>query len=97
MKMKRYFNYLDAQFEPQPLYLFDRNYPTRAPAMASDYRFTIDSSFPSLPLVSHCTTLFGISIPPFFEEDLFKITGEDDRPPYKWILIGLICFKLREE
>lgn len=65
MKMRRYFNYLDSQFEPQPLYLFDRNYPTRAPAMAAGY-----------------------SIPPFFTEDLFKITGEDERPPYKWILIG---------
>jgi len=28
------------------------------------------------------------SIPEWFEEDLFKITGEEDRPPYRWILIG---------
>jgi hypothetical protein len=27
-------------------------------------------------------------VPPHFEEDLFGLTSEDDRPPYKWILVG---------
>lgn len=27
-------------------------------------------------------------VPPYFPEDLFEITGEDDRPPYRWILVG---------
>jgi hypothetical protein len=28
------------------------------------------------------------AVPPYFPEDLFEITGEDDRPPYRWILVG---------
>jgi len=27
-------------------------------------------------------------IPDYFPEDLFEIVGEDDRPPYRWILVG---------
>ncbi|EKX39010.1 hypothetical protein GUITHDRAFT_76659 [Guillardia theta CCMP2712] len=28
------------------------------------------------------------SIPTYFQEDLFKYLGEDDRPPYRWVLVG---------
>ena len=27
-------------------------------------------------------------IPNYFEEDLFKLTGEEERPPWRWILYG---------
>lgn len=27
-------------------------------------------------------------IPDYFDEDLFKLTGEEERPPWRWILYG---------
>jgi len=65
MTLSNYFSYLVTQHEMQPLYLFDQNYPSTEPRLASDYE-----------------------IPKYFPEDLFSLAGEDDRPPYRWILVG---------
>eukprot|EP01120_Amphizonella_sp_Union-15-10_P006336 TRINITY_DN2017_c0_g1_i1.p1 TRINITY_DN2017_c0_g1~~TRINITY_DN2017_c0_g1_i1.p1 ORF type:complete len:460 (-),score=75.50 TRINITY_DN2017_c0_g1_i1:63-1442(-) len=65
MSLSNYFQYLETQTEPVPLYLFDQNFAYNAKEMSTDYQ-----------------------VPVYFSEDLFKIVGEDDRPPYRWILIG---------
>ena len=37
MKFKNYMSYINTQHEMQPLYLFDQNYPKRAPQLLADY------------------------------------------------------------
>jgi len=32
--------------------------------------------------------LSDYEVPFYFPEDIFEIVGEDDRPPYRWILVG---------
>jgi hypothetical protein len=32
--------------------------------------------------------LADYSVPKYFPEDLFSVVGEEDRPPYRWILVG---------
>lgn len=32
--------------------------------------------------------LKNYSVPKYFNDDYFKYTGDDKRPPYRWFLIG---------
>ncbi len=63
--------------ESQPLYIFDHQLGNRAPEMMSDF---------STP------HYFGSFFPGHEngedERDLFSVLGEDNRPQYRWIIIG---------
>ncbi len=65
--------------ESQPLYIFDHQLGTRAPKMMSDFSpppYFGDSSF------------LGHEKGEIDEEDLFSVLGQDNRPQYRWIIIG---------
>lgn len=80
MELRNYFSYVTTQHEMQPLYLFDQNYPTNAPQLLEDYE--VPKYFPE--------DFFGIVGAAFLSASvfLFLFPGEDDRPPYRWILVG---------
>ncbi len=63
--------------ESQPLYIFDHELGTRAPEMMSDFTPPpyFGSSFPG-----HEKGEDG--------EGLFSVLGQDERPKYRWIIIG---------
>ena len=39
-------------------------------------------------LLSHPELLADYTVPPYFSEDLFELMEDDDRPDYRWLLLG---------
>lgn len=85
--------------DDSPLYIFDSNFGdrklnntasriTRKRKQDSDeYTNSALHSFPN----ESCPTsklLDDYSIPKYFTDDFFQLTGESRRPPYRWIVIG---------
>ena len=65
MTFEAYITYCERQHDEAPLYLFDKGFCDKAPAMAREYE-----------------------VPRYFQEDLFSVLGEDDRPDYRWLIYG---------
>jgi histone arginine demethylase JMJD6 len=65
----------EALKEDSPLYIFDSNFAERKSKSNPD----------RCPLAS---ILNDYQIPPYFDQDLFKLVGESRRPPHRWIVMG---------
>jgi histone arginine demethylase JMJD6 len=52
----------------------------------------VEDPLSSLPMYEESFRLTELlkqfTVPKYFSEDLFKLTGERRRPPYRWIVIG---------
>lgn len=63
--MDKYYNYMRALKDDQPLFVFDKEFAAKVPQLAADY-----------------------TVPEYFQEDYFRLLGEDKRPDYRWLIIG---------
>ncbi|KAI9271928.1 hypothetical protein BDA99DRAFT_501348 [Phascolomyces articulosus] len=76
LKMKHFLQYseTDAQKDDSPLYIFDSGF-------YKDRR--------KKKRQNQLNTLLGdYQVPEYFSDDLFRLTGERRRPPYRWLVIG---------
>ena len=76
LKMKHFLRYseTDAQYDDSPLYIFDSGF-------YKDRRKKKKQGQPN-------TLLGDYQVPDYFSDDLFHLTGERRRPPYRWLVIG---------
>ncbi|CAG8505236.1 5296_t:CDS:2, partial [Acaulospora colombiana] len=83
MTLKYFMHYLDTegQKEDSPLYIFDSSFGRRKKSKTgAESRKTNSKKRECL--------LKDYKIPPYFVDDLFHLTGDRRRPPYRWFLIG---------
>lgn len=78
LKMKHFLHYSnnEGQQDDSPLYIFDSGFykdRRRKSSKKSDQPNTL---------------LDDYTVPSYFEDDLFRLTGERRRPPYRWLVIG---------
>ncbi|KAK9764902.1 hypothetical protein K7432_007208 [Basidiobolus ranarum] len=96
MKMKYFLRYSENEgiSDDSPLYIFDSKF--NGPRKKS--KKSKPSSLDNEPVAKKAklsenkhpkmNLLDDYSIPHFFEDDLFSLTGQGRRPPYRWIVIG---------
>ncbi|KAI9489585.1 hypothetical protein BDB00DRAFT_791002 [Zychaea mexicana] len=76
LKMKHFVRYseTDAQHDDSPLYIFDSGFYKDRRKKKKE---------------GQSNTLLGdYQVPGYFSDDLFRLTGERRRPPYRWLVIG---------
>ncbi|CDH51719.1 jumonji domain containing 6 [Lichtheimia corymbifera JMRC:FSU:9682] len=84
LKMKHFLHYSnkEGQEDDSPLYIFDSGfYKDRRRSRKSKSSSSKKSDQPN-------TLLDDYTVPSYFEDDLFRLTGERRRPPYRWLVIG---------
>ncbi|KAI8141728.1 hypothetical protein BJV82DRAFT_617300 [Fennellomyces sp. T-0311] len=76
LKMKHFLRYseTDGQQDDSPLYIFDSGF-------YKDRRKKKRDRQPN-------TLLGDYDVPEYFSDDLFQLTGQRRRPPYRWLVIG---------
>jgi hypothetical protein len=91
MKLKDYVSYMELQHDEDPLYIFDdkvfciHNLISFATEVTSrkcsfDKSLQFGESVPAL--------LQDYSVPHLFQEDFFDILDYDQRPAFRWLIIG---------
>ncbi|KAI9320067.1 hypothetical protein BX666DRAFT_1831955, partial [Dichotomocladium elegans] len=77
LKMKHFLHYCadEGQHDDSPLYIFDSGFYRDRRSRKSK------TNHPNMLLSDY-------TVPSYFEDDLFRLTGERRRPPYRWIVIG---------
>ncbi|CAG8523957.1 2265_t:CDS:2 [Cetraspora pellucida] len=84
MTFKYYMYYLETEGlkDDSPLYIFDSSFGRRGkPKKASSERKNLN------PKYKECL-LKDYKVPTYFDDDLFRFTGENRRPPYRWFVLG---------
>lgn len=80
VKMKHFLYYMehDGRWDDSPLYIFDSGFYKDRRRRAKGYKQTDQPN----------TLLGDYDVPEYFSDDLFRLTGERRRPPYRWLVIG---------
>ncbi|CAG8529479.1 13723_t:CDS:2, partial [Racocetra fulgida] len=84
MTFKYYMYYLETEGlkDDSPLYIFDSSFGRRGkPKKANSEGKNLN------PKSKECL-LKDYKVPTYFDDDLFRFTGENRRPPYRWFVIG---------
>lgn len=90
--MKYYINYLLNNKDDSPLYIFDSNFgEVNETSNQVSLIFTLlytKSVHSSFQHPRRKKLLQDYDIPIYFRDDLFKYSGENRRPPYRWFVMG---------
>lgn len=78
MKHFLYYTEHDGRRDDSPLYIFDSGFYKDRRRRAKGYKQTDQPN----------TLLADYDVPEYFSDDLFRLTGERRRPPYRWLVIG---------
>ncbi|ORX98862.1 Clavaminate synthase-like protein [Basidiobolus meristosporus CBS 931.73] len=95
MKMKYFLRYTENEgiSDDSPLYIFDSKFngPRKRAKRSKESNSDNGPTAKKAKVDEKCSKmnlLSDYSVPSYFEDDLFSLTGEGRRPPYRWIVIG---------
>ncbi|RIB16048.1 hypothetical protein C2G38_2017742 [Gigaspora rosea] len=87
MTFKYYMYYLETEGfkDDSPLYIFDSSFGRRGKSKKAGVE---ELKKKNLRPKSKEYLLKDYKVPTYFDDDLFRFTGENRRPPYRWFILG---------
>ncbi|CAG8680496.1 23031_t:CDS:10 [Gigaspora margarita] len=87
MTFKYYMYYLETEGfkDDSPLYIFDSSFGRRGKPKKANVEELKRKNL--RPKSKECL-LKDYKVPTYFDDDLFRFTGENRRPPYRWFILG---------